>query len=794
MNRPIRVASLASIFLLLVLVVLSFWSVTNTPETQALRYVMGWLWIATVPGCVLLRLMNGPQRDILCELTLGSAVGVVASTYVWLLLIGLGIQHCFLFWPFLPLLGTCLCPHSVFRLGPRQLGPDPTTLAGAAYVLVVAIGKFAETGFAKTPLPPSRSAWYPDDYWHLGLVHELGRAMPPVDPQVFSGTFWYHWLANAHIAAQSYAAGVDPAVAFTRLWQPCILVLTFALILVAARELTDHYWPGAIACTAMIFPGVQFTWFSVPGSGVNVHSPSQQWVFVPILLCITAVIRVLRTHERLVPLAIFAFGGLGCLGGKASALPVLICGLGLAALASLWIDRSRTLWLCALTGLGVVLFGVSMAFTSQANAGTRIQLFSTMRMVVPWIQHAGKHSVSLDGAVPGIQLPGGLKLLCLLLVCMFVMRGSWLLATPLLRNRVSAWFLLGSPIAGFCAMMLVNQDGMSQVYFFSGALPALGLVSAAGVQASWQRAARCGFSLASLIGITAVSAAIGWLVTFWTRSLSSQHREGTESYIMIAISLCVVLLAAIALVVVISMLFWGAGWLALSSFCIASTLPLSSLATLNPGSPLHTMFPSAVLVTGVTAILIGRRYEQLIKKIAVAGMTLSLVGTGGLAFAASMQVTERVLAESTKTYPVEADEARAAAWVREHTEEKALLATNVHCNLPPEKDGCAAKGFWVAALTGRRVMLGAWAYTPEAHAAHGVGQVPSMYQPFHDDSLYRLNQSIFSNPTQQALQQLRERGVDYLYGSARYTPISDKLGTLAKEVHRSGNVVVYSLN
>lgn len=770
-----------------------FWYVTGTPGADALRYAIGWLWTITLPGCLLARLAFKPQPDLLSELTVGSAIGLIVSTYIWLLLVAVAGQAWFVAWPLLPLAGSLVLPRRVFRLTPKRLGVHPATLAGISCVIILAIAQFTKSGFATTHFPPRDNAWYPDDYWHLALIHELERAMPPSDPQVSGGAFWYHWFANAHIAAQAHASHVDPLVAFARLWAPFILVTTFALILVAARELTGRYWPGVIAATAMVFPGIRFTWFNALGSGINVHSPSQQWVYVPLLLCIIAVIRLLRTNERVASLMLFSIGGLGCMGGKSSALPVLICGLALAVVVSFWLDRSRTVWLGLFTGISIGLFSLSMVFTSQASAGARIQLFSSMRMLPPWTRHAGKQAVSLDPIIPGLDLAGGSKLLGLLLVCLLVIRGSWALAAPLLKRHVAAWFLLGVSVAGFSAMMLVNQDGMSQIYFFAGVVPALGLLTAAGVRASWQRAAQHIESLPTLIGVAAASAGTAWLVTYWTRSLSPSSLEGPQSNVMVTASLGIFVFAAVAVPVAVSALFQGAGWLAASSFVTASTLPLSAFGKIAPGSCLHVVLPSAVVIIGVAILLFRQNYEEAIRKLVVVAVTLALMGAGYQSFTTAVEAVEEVLTESPRTYSVSTGEAKAAIWVREHTEEDALLATNVHCVSPPEKDHCIVKGFWVSALTSRRVLLGAWAYTPEAHAAQGVGGAPSTRQPYHDQALYELNQAAFTNPTRETMNQLRARGVRYLYASTRYTTISDKLGAFAKEVHRSGDAIIYSL-
>jgi hypothetical protein len=130
-------------------------------------------------------------------------------------------------------------------------------------------------------------------------------------------------------------------------------------------------------------------------------------------------------------------------------------------------------------------------------------------------------------------------------------------------------------------------------------------------------------------------------------------------------------------------------------------------------------------------------------------------------------------------------------WVRDHSVEDALLATNGH-TLTPSRDLNLA--FWLAGYAERRVLVESWGYTPHharimAEAGLGFDEVP-----FWNAELLRTNDRAFTRPTEQGLRALHERyGVSWLVLDRRFPADPDALGELIPPVFTRGDYLVYDL-
>ncbi len=769
-----------------------YWRTTGTPLTAAALYGVGFAWTVVVPGWVLHRLVAGRPREATTDLAMGAAFGVVASTFVWLLLLAPGWQEAYVLWPLFPVAaGLATGRRRVLALGRYERRAHPLTMAGFAVVSLLALVPLSRTVFGGSVLPPSHNGWYHDSYWHMGLVWELGRAMPPQDPQIAGPPFWYHWFANAHVAAQAHVAGVDPVVGFLRLWQPFFYLVVLALVLVAARELTGRLWPGLVAGLLMAGgTGLQFGQFGLFGLGAfNVLSPSHQYVLVPMLLCLIGGIQLLRSERRLAPLVVLAVGALGAMGGKGSALPVVICGLGLALVVAWFRDRARVKWLAAATSFATVAFGVSMVLTASANAGTSVQLFSSIRASAPWVSLLGGRPISLEPVLPGLQRDGAVALLLLILASYVVMYGATWLGLPLLRRELSAWYLLGVGFAGFAAMQLVNQDGLSQVYFMSGALPAWLLLAAAGFKVAWDRA-RTNLPVPAAVALTILSGALGWLLVLGSRRAGGPLSDPSTINLTIATSMATFLVGLALLVGGALFVARRLAWLVLGAALVGAQAPWSLVLGQTVPADRHWLVAVALAVVSAAALAAAR---SRVGRFLVPA-TVLVVALAGVAVAAEGDRQTGVAREGAlRRSFVSTAETEASLWAREHLDDDALLATNVHCSGAPTREFCDARGFWVAGLTGHRVLVGGWAYTPEAHEAHGVGGRIFAMQPYSDAALFALNEAAFLEPTPAVLDELRARGVTTLFGSLRHNDVSEDLGELADEVFRNTDVVIYSI-
>lgn len=782
----------AVLLLATALVVPWYWEVVQVPLRPGLWYSLGWVWTIIIPGWVMYRIVAGKPRDVLTDVGMGAAFGLVASTFVWLLLVAIGGQSLFIAWPVIPLLASIPVRRRVYRFGAYERGIHPLSIAAFCLAVVVSITDLASSALARSVLPPSHNGWHGDAYWHMGLVWELGRAMPPQDPQVAGDPLWYHWFSNAHVAAQSHVAGVDPTVGFLGLWQPFIYVLVLALMLVAGRELTGRIWPGAIAALLMAAgTGLGFSWFGLFGmDAFNVHSPSQQYSLVPMLLCLIGVIQVLRTRQRTLPTVVFVVGALGCMGSKGSALPVVVCGLGLALLVAWLMDRRRVRPLAVLLTTSVLAFGISMVLTSSANAGTRLQLFSSIRRTAPWSAAFDTPLISLEPVIPGLDREGGPLLLMLILGSYAIMYGATWLGVPLLRRSVAPWFLLGVGIAGFSAMNLVNQDGLSQVYFMSGAVPAILLLAAAGVHAAMERARAEIGSQRALLWAGAFLG-LGGLLVAWTQGLFDTVPEPDRVNASVGGSVAVYTTGIVLLLALAWFINRRLVWLAAAGLLLGGQIPGWNTPVIED-APLVT--PALVVAVGCAlGLYAARRHARLVHDAAILCALVLAVHMAYVNVTTGTDLTRETRRDALTRSLVSTPETEAGLWVQQHLPTDTLLATNVHCDWAPERADCVSKGFWVSALTGRRVLLGGWAYTPAAHQAHGRDGLLYSQQPFDDQELYELNQRAFTDPNESVLEELRERGVDHLFVATRYTEVSPELDQLATEVFRNDDVVIYDL-
>jgi hypothetical protein len=121
------------------------------------------------------------------------------------------------------------------------------------------------------------------------------------------------------------------------------------------------------------------------------------------------------------------------------------------------------------------------------------------------------------------------------------------------------------------------------------------------------------------------------------------------------------------------------------------------------------------------------------------------------------------------------------------------VATNVHC-LGPQAAACGGRAFWVSALTGRRTLIGGWAYLDETRALSVLNGRPDSDQPYYNQDLYRLNEALFGAPTRAVVSELRSRGVEWVFADTHRGQVTRELADVAELVHHNSDVAVYRLD
>jgi hypothetical protein len=153
----------------------------------------------------------------------------------------------------------------------------------------------------------------------------------------------------------------------------------------------------------------------------------------------------------------------------------------------------------------------------------------------------------------------------------------------------------------------------------------------------------------------------------------------------------------------------------------------------------------------------------------------------------------RAKAGVTYTY-VSPEQQRAALWLNRHSSTTSVVATNVFCwhrGSPPEN--CGLGSMWLAGLTGRRMVLSDWTFSPATEERYD-GTRPMNWIPTPWPDRLRLSQAAVENPTPEVLGRLRTQfGASWIFADRRAGKISPRLGELATLRYQSPNIRIYRL-
>ena len=588
--------------------------------------------------------------------------------------------------------------------------------------------------------PPGPSTMYQDLYWHVGIAAELKRAALPTVPHVeVLGQLNYHWLSNAYMASGSLGSFTSTSDVATRLWYLPVVALALALCLVVGRRLSGAWIAGTAAIVLFVIPAgmVPMAWKGPTGPTTAFvwPSPSQIFGLVFTLWAAWLFVPILRGArigwKGAIVCLVTAFV---CAGAKSSILPVFCCGA--LAVGVVYVRRSAVRRGAAIV-FGSCLAGIALALPLFAggSAGSKIRLFSSFRHQSPYKHYVEPPNTFDHGpfVMPHLETTGVVVLVVGLLVALAVQYGYAATSVALgrtWRTDPAPVFLLASFAASLAAYLLVDHTGMSQGYFPMGALPLIALLAGWGFAELWERSASRRWQMLS------VGFVIGGLLLLalrWASGTSVPDRTDIPASVL-AFALLTLALVVGALVVSRYRPLVGAGIL----FGAALVFPAFNVGKNNGGSLFST-------------------------------------------------VTD------DKAWTVSAQETSAAQWVRDHSGETDVVATNVHCRVPEDAE-CDSRAYWVSALTERRVFIEAWGYTDPAQRNAGRGGLPATSQPFSDQKLFALNEKVFHDPDGATVEQLQRRGVRWLYADTAASDVSPDLADYADAVHHSGTVTVYRLD
>ncbi|MGO4599603.1 hypothetical protein [Terrabacter sp. 2RAF25] len=785
----------------------------GVPLGSVALYLLAFVWSVMVPGVLVHRALCGRPASVVSDLALGGATGLVLQLIAWVAFTGAHVAGWLVLWPLAVVIPFAVAPrlrrHWGFTPYRRTVNPAAAWLTLVAYLLPVfalAVGLFSTTN-----LPPASNIWYPDDLWHLALSAELMRSVPPDIPQLAGNPFFYHWFSNAHIAAMTWTTGLDLPVVFLRLWMAPVIALAVGVVFAVTEQLARRTWPGAVAALllgsqAALFP----TWLTLPGfAAFGLHSPSQVFSIPIIGLALHSLVHVLRDRRVAPGRWVLLFLSLaGASGAKSSVVPVLVCGVGLALLVALVGRRALVPRLLAVLGLSLVLVVLTAMLTGGSSAGVIVQLFSTVRASQPWVILTGTSSpFSKASVLPGLAAQGAPKLLALVLAT-WALGYAW--AVPGLKalkaRDLSGWLLLGVGLGGFAAMMLLSQDGLSQVYFMSGAVVALYPLAGWGLALAWDSAASsAGRGAALRWSLVGAGTAPALLLVWRTLSGPTPTAAGLNGSLLRGLVVPTLVTCVLLAALVVgrrsgggpsgSLAFLAVSWLAVTAALVPRSVP-------GAGGPLpagtETIFVVAGLVLAVAALgslLWVPRRGRASRRTATVAANVVL----GLAVVALVVQVAGLFRTATEAEPrksvlrVSVAEASAAQWLEANSDPDDVVATNVHCRAGKTVAHCDSRAFWVSALTQRRSLVESWAYTASAHERHGVGGRPYSQQPFENPQLLALNEGAFRAPTTESLAALKGKGVRWLLADTKAGTVSPRLSEQADLVHESGTVKIFRL-
>ena len=310
-----------------------------------------------------------------------------------------------------------------------------------------------------------------------------------------------------------------------------------------------------------------------------------------------------------------------------------------------------------------------------------------------------------------------------------------LLAWPLRRDpRVV--LLAGCSVAGFAALLVVHHPGGSQLYFMRGVMPLVAILTAGGAVHLLRRCPRPVAGRAAAVGIAAGLAA--WAGV----SLAAGGRQGDGT---------------------------GTTRLALAVFAL---LICAAVTVYFLGGHRPRWCGAAVVVAVLFAVVVPSSTDA-------ARTTLHAVRAPGALTLSAAQIA-------------------GTTWLRQHTVETDVVATNVHCYSGTTRPGCDSRAFWVTGLGERRSYVESWGYTDQAQATAkqftGARHVNYARVPFFDQDRLQRNDAAFTAPTQQLLDQLYRAGVRVLFADDDAGPVSPGLALLASPIFREDGVSIYRLN
>jgi hypothetical protein len=542
----------------------------------------------------------------------------------------------------------------------------------------------------------------------------------------------YHTFFHQVTAATSWATGIDLTdLIFALAWVPLVLagsalvfVLTQRFLAPPALALT---WAGPLAVVVAGIGGTLQPLHDISLGGIAMASsawgsPTQNLGMMLALLIVILSVDLLRNQSPKTRWVLLILVALAASGAKATILPMVACGFGLVWFARALSRRNtRTALLGGLAMLGIFMGSLIVVYGGQSS-GLRIGLGELFVQLQPYASI--RHGTGLDRPAQLLSAVATLLAWGLAVVGVVFLRRLW-------RDQ-GVIFLAGFAIAGFAATLLTAQPGISQVYFYRTAFPALAVLSCLG--------------LARLV------------------DRLDDHRGGV-------------------LVVV-------AAALGLAACVLTRSVDLSGVKT-----PLLLMIAGLVAVGLVVAVAwkLGRRGGSVVTAFLAGLVAACMVGATTLPLAGLFfKHSELVMYGKLNGHGPTKAEAEAATWLRENSQTDDLIATNAHCIIK-RGEVCDSRHFWIAALSERQLLVEGWAYTNHANRLYATTGINPSVLPFWNKELLAANDAAFTAPSPAVIERLRRLGVRWLYADNRAGEISPNLKQYVRLRQATLDATIYEI-
>lgn len=683
-----------------------------------------------LPGAVLWRLVR-PERGWLVEdLAVGFGLGAALSVPGHALAVTVGRPALGILLPVGLAAVALAVPASRQRVLSRHTERLPW-LWGAAVSVCALVPTLVNW---KAFLEPVRfRGWtvqYVDLPYHTALVHAVSERFPPYYPQVAQEPLNYHWFAHAWTAQVSSVSGVDAVVLLTR-FNPSLMAVAVPLVTaVAAMRVSGRRWAGPVAAA------VAFLLLDV-----------KPWVTGVVLSPMGSPMSPTQQFGLLVLLTLLTLLVLRWRGeASRAAWPALVLLLVVAG-------GSKGSLLPVVAAGALVAAAAVLILRDRARlrvVGPDAALAVVTLLLLNRLMFGGGNGgVSLDfgeSYVAGrgtlmlgreVDIASALGVLILILsvlpMLLAVLGGLGLLGAAETRSDPVTWLLLGGGVVGLGAMVAFNHPGSSQHYFYKAGEPLLAIVGAWGTAVLWER-------VGSDRRLLVAGLATGPLALAVTRLLLDRDGPPGADGALIALA---GLLLLVTLGAVVAARTTGAGR--------SGGLAVAAIALLSAG-----IVPTTVAV-------------------------------------AKWDPPEAVEATEDTARAVHGRDVRALRWLGAHSERGDLVATNKHC-LSRVSDPCDRRRFFVAAHTGRSVLVEGWSYNRRAAPLYpDYGSALFRDDQFWDLELMALNDGFIAAPTAAGASGLWDLGVRWIV-VWRDAPHADDLAPYAERVRRGLAVEVYRLN